>query len=196
MTNTRKPAVDAEKVIKKEKGFMVFGLKSWIKALEMANGHRRSQGQYRYVVSSDATTARVIFAESGETVPGTEMTRQQWAAIGKPARLASIALRATKDQIELATSDRVEYAFDVITGTATLSARGAVLTADGVGDDARTFGTTIQDWAREGQPIEQSLFQQLNAAREWGNKSAEEATRDKMIKYGVIRKPKVDDQAA
>lgn len=192
MNNTRKPAVDVEKVIKKEKGFMVFGLKSWIKALEIADGHRRSQGQYRYVVASDAASARIVFAASGETVPGAEMTRQQWAAIGKPARLASIALRATKDQIELASSERVEYAFDVITGTATLSARGAVLTSDG----EKTLGSTIQDWAREGQPIEQSLFQQLTAAREWGNKNAEEATREKMIKYGVIRKPKAEDQAA
>jgi hypothetical protein len=183
--------VDAEKALKKEKGFMVFGLKSYIKALEMANGHRKSAGEYRYTVDADAVYARIVLACDGSVVAGTERTRQQWAAIGKPARLASIALRATKDELESLTSERIEYTFNVVTGEAYLTAKGVRLS----GDIDKPYGSTIADWAKVGQPIEQSLFQQLTAAREWGNKSAEEVTRNKMIKFGVIRKPKADEVA-
>lgn len=183
--------VDAEKALKKEKGFMVFGLKSHIKALEMANGHRKSAGEYRYTVDADAGYARIVLASDGSVVAGTERTRQQWAAIGKPARLASIALRATKDELESLTSDRIEYTFNVVTGEAYLTAKGVRLS----GDSDKPYGSTIAEWAKVGQPIEQSLFQQLTAAREWGNKSAEEVTRNKMIKFGVIRKPKADEAA-
>lgn len=192
MNNARKTAVDPEKILKKEKGFMVFGLKSWIKALELANGHRKSAGEFRYVVAADASTAKVVRLSDGSVVEGTERSRQEWAAIGKPARLASIALRATKDELEQASGERIEYSFNVITGDAFLSARGVRVTSNG----STAYGATIAAWATVGQPIEQSLFQQLTAAREWGNKSAEQVTRDKMIKYGVIRKPKADDVAA
>ncbi len=183
--------VDAERALKKEKGFMVFGLKSHIKALEMANGHRKSAGEYRYTVDADAGYARIVLASDGSVVAGTERTRQQWAAIGKPARLASIALRATKDDLESLTNDRIEYTFNVVTGEAYLTAKGVRLS----GDSDKPYGSTIAEWAKVGQPIEQSLFQQLTAAREWGNKSAEEVTRNKMIKFGVIRKPKADEAA-
>ena len=41
-TNTRSP-VDAEKLLKKAKGSMIFGLKAWIKALEMSEaGSKKS----------------------------------------------------------------------------------------------------------------------------------------------------------
>jgi len=192
--NSARKAVDPEKVLKKEKGFMVFGLKSWIKALELANGHRKSAGEFRYVVAADASTAKVVRNSDGSVVEGTDRTRQEWAAIGKPARLASIALRATKDEIEQSTGERVEYSYNVVTGEAQLSVRGARLSGSPSGDT--TYGATISEWAAIGQPIEQALFQQLTAAREWGNKSAEHVTREKMIRYGVIRKPRADDVAA
>lgn len=168
-----------DRQLKKEQGFMVFGLKSHIKALEMADGHKKSQGKYRYVVADDASTARIIIAADESTVPGTDRTRQEWARIGRPARLASIALKATKDELE--SLGRVEYTFNVTTGDAYLTVRGQRVT---------DRPTTVEEWAKIGAPLEKSLFEQLAVARDYGNAAAEAATREKMERYGVIRKPR------
>lgn len=185
-------AADNDRSAKKEKGFMIFGLKSHIKALEMAEGQKKSVGKYRYVIDAEATSGKVVLASDGSTVDGTERTRSEWSAVGRPARLASIALRATKDDVEQSTQARVEYHFNVISGEAYLTVAGERL--DNVGDIV--CPATISDWARLGRPIEQALFQQLNAARDYGNTSAEEITRAKMIKYGVIRKPRAEESEA
>lgn len=189
MQTTHSPAaVDGDRSAKKEKGFMIFGLKSWIKALEMAEGQKKSAGKYRYVVDGDATVGKIVLSADGSVVAGTERSRQEWSNVGKPARLASIALRATKDDLEQTASERIEYHFNVITGEAYLTAGGERLSGD--------HPATVSDWAKLGRPIEQALFQQLNAARDYGNSNAEEVTRAKMIKYGVIRKPRADESAA
>lgn len=193
MDNKLNPAAfDGDRAAKKDKGFMIFGLKSWIKALELAEGQKKSAGKYRYVVDGDATSGKIVLASDGSVVVGTERTRTEWSQIGKPARLASIALRATKDELEPTAPARVEYHFNVISSEAYLTVAGERLNS--LGDVV--YPSTISDWARLGRPIEQALFQQLNAARDYGNKNAEEITRAKMIKYGVIRKPRADESAA
>jgi hypothetical protein len=171
--------INPDRQLKKEQGFMVFGLKSHIKALEMAEGHKKSQGKYRYVVADDASSARIINAADESTVPCTDRTRQEWARIGRPARLASIALKAAKDEME--SQGRVEYTFDVTTGDAYLTVRG---------QRVLDRPTTIEDWAKIGAPLEKALFEQLTVARDYGNVQAEAATRQKMERYGVIRKPR------
>jgi hypothetical protein len=172
---------DAERQSKKEQGFMVFGLKSFIKALEMADGDKKSSAKYRYQVDADASYAWIVLAADGTEVPETRRTRQEWAKIGRPARLASIALRATKDELD--SLGRVEYTFNVVTGEGYVTL-----------DDERLADRpqTVQEWAKIGAPLEKSLFEQLGAAREWGNTDAEETTREKMIKYGVIRRSKTE----
>lgn len=178
--NKKTPTIDPEKALKKAKGFMIFGLKSWIKALEIADGQKKSAGKYRYQVSEDASTGLIVLASDGSEVAGTNRSRDDWAAVGKPARLASIGLRARKDELEESTKERHEYTFNVISGEACLTCGGQRLDAEGV---------TISDWAAKGQPIEMALFQQLNVAIDWGHEAAVEDTRQRMIKYGVIRKP-------
>jgi hypothetical protein len=173
--NLSAPA-DPARALKKAKGFMIFGLKSWVKALELQDGSKRSVGKYRYVVTPDASRGHIVVAESGTVVEGTDRTREEWAKVGQPARLASIALRAAKDELDAV--DRVEYTFNVITGEAHLSRKGQRL-AD--------RPETISAWAELGHPVETALFEQLFAAQEWGNKTAEDATRARMIKLGVIR---------
>jgi len=176
--------VDPARALKKAKGFMIFGLKSWVKALELADGSKRSIGKYRYVVTPDASSGHIVLTESGTVVEGTDRSREEWAKVGQPARLASIALRAAKDELEAV--ERVEYTFNVITGEAFLSRRGQ-----------RVAGRpeTISAWAEIGHPVETALFEQLFAAQEWGNKAAEDATRARMIKLGVIRPLKADENA-
>lgn len=168
MDNKLNPAAfDGDRAAKKEKGFMIFGLKSWIKALELAEGQKKSAGKYRYVVDGDATSGKIVLASDGSTVSGSERTRTEWSQIGKPARLASIALRATKDELEQTAPARVEYHFNVISSEAYLTVAGERLNSLG----EAVYPSTISDWARLGRPIEQALFQQLNAARDYGNKN-------------------------
>jgi len=186
MQKNRKTApVDPARALKKAKGFMIFGLKSWVKALELSDGSKRSAGKYRYVVTADASSGHIVLASDGSIVEGTSRSREEWAKIGQPARLASIALRAAKDELDVL--DRVEYTFNVISGAAYLSRKGQRLAG---------HPETIAAWAEIGHPIETALFEQLFAAQEWGNKSAEDATRARMIKLGVIRPPKADESAA
>ncbi|MBS1993328.1 MAG: hypothetical protein JSS86_11275 [Cyanobacteria bacterium SZAS LIN-2] len=177
-------SADPARALKKAKGFMIFGLKSWVKALELADGSKRSNGKYRYVVTPDASSGHIVLADGGGVVEGTVRSREEWAKIGQPARLASIALRAAKDELDQI--ERVEYTFNVVTGEAFLSRRGQRL-AD--------RPETISAWAEIGHPIETALFEQLTAAQEWGNKGAEDATRARMIKLGVIRPPKAEEGA-
>jgi hypothetical protein len=176
--------VDPARALKKAKGFMIFGLKSWVKALELSDGSKRSAGKYRYVVTPDASTGHIELTESGTIVEGTERSREEWAKVGQPARLASIGLRAAKDELEAV--ERVEYTFNVISGEAYLSSKGQ-----------RVAGRpeTISAWAEIGHPVETALFEQLFAAQEWGNKSAEDVTRARMIKLGVIRPIKANENA-
>jgi hypothetical protein len=176
---------DPARALKKAKGFMIFGLKSWVKALELADGTKKSAGKYRYAVSADASTGVILLAQDGTIVEGTERSRDDWAKIGQPARLASIALRSAKDELDV--HERVEYTFNVISGEAYLSRRGQ-----------RVAGQpeTISAWAEIGRPIETALFEQLFAAQEWGNTAAEETTRTRMIKLGVIRPPRADTTIA
>jgi hypothetical protein len=181
--NRKSPAsVDPARALKKAKGFMIFGLKSWVKALELADGSKKSNGKYRYVVTPDASSGHILVAADNTVVEGTDRSREDWAKIGQPARLASIGLRAAKDELDAA--ERVEYTFNVITGEAYLSRRGQ-----------RVAGQpeTIAAWAEIGHPVETALFEQLFAAQEWGNTTAEEVTRARMIKLGVIRPPKADE---
>jgi hypothetical protein len=176
--------VDPARALKKAKGFMIFGLKSWVKALELSDGSKRSVGKYRYVVTPDASSGHIVLTESGVVVEGTERSREEWAKVGQPARLASIGLRAAKDELDAV--ERVEYTFNVISGEAYLSRRGQ-----------RIAGRpeTISAWAEIGHPVETALFEQLFAAQEWGNKSAEDTTRARMIKLGVIRPLKANETA-
>jgi hypothetical protein len=170
-TNTNRTARsnDPAAAIKKAKGFMIFGLKSWIKALEMSEGNKKSEGKFRYEVSEDASSGRIVRTADGSEVEGTARTRDQWAAVGRPARLASIGLRARKEELENQLKERVEYTFDVTTGDARLTRNGEL-----VADEP----TTIADWAVKGQAVEKSLFLQLNVAIEWGIQSAADTTRD------------------
>lgn len=186
-TTTTRSSPDPDKAAKKAKGFMIFGLKSWIKALEMTEGTKKSQGKFRYEVAADAASGRIVLISDGSVVEGTQKTRDQWAAIGKPARLASIGLRARKEELEFAFKERVEYTFDVTTGQATLTRANVLVEGE---------ATTIDAWAEKGQSVEKSLFQQLNVALEWGNAQAAETTRERMVKYGVIRKPVSGQDAA
>jgi len=185
--HSRSAPVDAEKLLKKAKGSMIFGLKSWIKALEMADGSKKSEDKYCYDVAADASTGCIRLKADGSIVEGTFKSRDEWAAIGKPARLASIGLRSRKDDLEAELKERIEYTFNVMTGEAFLCRAGVVMADEPNG---------IAAWAAVGQPVEVRLFQQLNIAREYGNQTAFQVTRERMIKYGVIRKPPVDRSAA
>ena len=135
-------SADPARALKKAKGFMIFGLKSWVKALELADGNKKSAGKYRYAVTADASSGHIFLAENGTVVEGTERSRDDWAKIGQPARLASIALRAAKDELNI--HERVEYTFNVITGEAFLSRRGQRVA--GHPGDNRTA------WAEIGHP--------------------------------------------
>lgn len=167
-----------DRTLQKRKGMAIKGLKAWIKALEMNEGTEVSQHKYRYEILEDGPAARVYLSETGATVPATHRTLEEWAAIGKPARLALIGLRFTKDQVEQKDGDRVKYTMNVISGEAFLSRRGTRLD---------NHPTAIDGWAPIGKEVENKEFESLRIAKDYGNKDAAEAVRANMVRWGIIR---------
>lgn len=163
--------------LKKLKGFTIRALKCHIKALELAEGLEVSQRTYRYELAVDGTTARIIRSADGSEVEGTNRSVEDWAKIGRPARLALIGLKDKK--IELRDKGaRVLFRLNVITGEAFLSADGERL-AD--------YPQTVAEWAEIGRAIEKPYFEQLNAAREWKIKDAERSVWKQMVERGIVR---------
>ncbi len=166
-----------DRALQKRKGMAIKGLKAWIKALEMNEGTEVSQHKYRYEILEDGPAARVYLSENGTTVEGTHRSLEEWAAIGKPARLALIGLRFTKDQVER-DGDRVKYTMNVISGEAFLSRRGTRL---------EPHPSTIDGWSPIGKEVENKEFESLRIAKDYGNKDAAEAVRTNMVRWGIIR---------
>ncbi len=175
-----------DRALKTRKGMAIKGLKAWIKALELNENVRVSQQKYRYEIAEDGSRARIFLSANSETVEGTDRSLEDWANIGRPARLALIGLRYTKDQLELG-GDRVQYTMNVITGEAILARNGQNLSDQ---------PTTIDGWADLAKPIEKTKFESLRMAQEWGNKDAEDSVIAEMVRWGIIRprKPGSDDQ--
>lgn len=171
---------------RKTVGHAIHGLRPYIKALEVAKGDNVSNGEFRYQISEDRGSARIIQnpvpgAETPlsdwVTVEGTERPIADWAQIGKQARLAFIGLKATKEKLRL-DNDHVQFTLNVIGGQAFLSRNGEVL---------NDYPTTIADWAPVGREIEVRYFESYNAALEWNNLTAAAGVRATMEKLGILR---------
>lgn len=167
-------------------GHAIHGLRPYIKALEIAKGDHVSQGEFRYQISEDHGSARIIRnpvlgAETPLsqwlTVEGTERSIADWAEVGKQARLAFIGLKATKEKLRLE-NDHVQFTLNVITGVAHVSRRGEVLTE---------YPTTISAWAPVGREVEIRYFESYNAALDWNNPAAAAGVRATMEKLGILR---------
>ena len=166
-----------DKALKTRKGMAIKGLKAWIKALELAEGARVSQQRYRYEIADNGLTARIYTSDDNSTVEGTERPLEDWANVGRPARLALIGLRHQKDQMERA-GDRVQYTMNIVSGEAYLARNGARL---------EDHPVTVEGWAEFARPIEKAQFESLRVAQDWGNKDAEESVMADMIRWGIIR---------
>lgn len=171
---------------RKTVGHAIHGLRPYIKALEVAQGTTTSVGEFRYEVSSDRTSARILRnptpgSDTAQSdwlvVEGTERSIEDWAQIGKKARLAFIGLKETKEKLRLQ-SDHVQFTLNVLTGEAFLSRGGAVL-----GD----YPAKIDDWAPIGRAAEVLYFESYNVALKWSNASAADEVRAHMEKVGILR---------
>ncbi len=174
--------------IQKLKGFTIRALKCHIKALELGESVRVSQRKYRYELSADGLTARVIRTADGSEVEGTKRTIEEWAKVGKPARLGLIGLKAKKRDLR-EQGARVMFDLNVITGEAGLTRDGERISKLPVpgSDELIDAPTTIEGWAELGRSVEKPLFEQLKAAREWGLKDAEKKVWDEMVELGIVR---------
>ncbi|HEY9732284.1 MAG TPA: hypothetical protein V6C89_10250 [Drouetiella sp.] len=175
---------------RKTVGHAIHGLRPYIKALELARGITVSQGEYRYQISEDRGSARIICNPvSGAdtplsewvTVESTERAISDWAQIGKQVRLAFIGLKATKEKHRL-DGDHVQFTLNVLTEQAFLSRNGEVLT---------DYPTTIADWAPVGREVEVRYFESYNAALEWNNQAAAAGVRATMERLGILRSERV-----
>jgi len=186
----------------KDKGFAIRGLKAYIKSLELAEGSRISQRKYRYEIAEDGLSARITTAADSAEVEGTNKSISDWAAIGRPARLGLIGLRAKREEL-METGARVLYTLDVRTGEACLTSNG---------EPVAELPTTIEEWAKIGREVEKPLYDALKrhqqsrqialdysnaeaVAEEDGNINAVKA---KMERYGIIRaqRPASEDGSA
>jgi hypothetical protein len=174
--------------IQKLKGFTIRALKCYIKALELGEGVRVSQRAFRYELSADGLTARVIRTADGSEVEGTKRTIEDWAKVGKPARLGLIGLKAKKRDLR-EQGARVMFDLNVISGEAGLTRDGERITKLPVpgSEEQIDAPTTIEGWAELGRSVEKPLFEQLKAAREWGLKDAEKKVWDEMVELGIVR---------
>ncbi len=179
MTTTSNPA---RKIV----GHAIHGLRPYIKALELAKGDKVSIGEFRYQISEDRGCARIIRnpalgaetpLDQWLTVEGTERSINEWAQLGKQARLAFIALKATKEKLRL-DDDHVQFTLNIITGDAFLSRNGEVVS---------DYPSTIAGWAPVGREVEVRYFESYNAALEWNNPTAAAAVRATMEKLGILR---------
>lgn len=168
---------NSNRALQKTKGKAIKGLKAWIKALEMQEGSRKSQGKYRYEIAEDGSTARIFTAADQATVEGTEKPLSEWAAVGVPARHALIGLRHTKESLEQQ-GPRVLYTLNVLTGEANISRDGTVL---------EDQPTTIEEWAKLGQEIEKREFDSLKAAKDYAHQGAVDFVLNNMVRWGIIR---------
>lgn len=163
--------------LKKLKGFTIRALKCHIKALELGEGVEVSQRAYRYELAADGATARIIRTQDGSEVEGTNRSIEEWAKIGRPARLALIGLKDKK--IELREKGvRVLYRLNVVSGEAYLVRDNERLT---------DYPQTVAEWAELGRAVEKPYFEQLNAAREWNIKDAERSVWKQMVERGIVR---------
>ncbi|MCA9801612.1 MAG: hypothetical protein KC777_06475 [Cyanobacteria bacterium HKST-UBA02] len=181
MTSTQKNTA-----LKKRKGMAIKGLKAYIKALEIAEGNRQSRARYRYEISQDGESARIFTAADGVTVEGTQRSLADWASIGAPARLALIALRYTKDKLDRP-GEPVFYTLNVITGEASITRQGELVSTDETGS---TLPASTTAWAELGKAIERREFESLRAAKEYRNESAIGIVESNMIRWGIIRAPR------
>lgn len=174
--------------IQKLKGFTIRALKCHIKALELGEGVRVSQRAFRYELSADGLTARIIRTADGSEVEGTKRSIEEWAKVGKPARLGLIGLKAKKRDLR-EQGARVMFDLNVITGEAGLTRDGERISKLPVSgsDELIDAPTTIEGWAELGRSVEKPLFEQLKAAREWGLKDAEKKVWDEMVELGIVR---------
>ena len=161
----------------KEVGFAIHGLRAYIKALELAKGVRVSTTEFRYEISADRVSARIVLSADSTEVEGTNKPLTEWSTIGKQARLGLIGLRAEKETIRTA-GQNVQYTLNVLTGEAHLSSNGTVV---------EDKPLTIKDWAVKGREVEKRLFESLNGALEFGCDDAAANVRADMIRLGVIR---------
>lgn len=166
-----------EQNVKKLKGFTIRALKCWIKALELGEGVEVSQRAYRYELSKDGTTARIVRTADGSEVEGTNRTVEEWANVGRPARLALIGLKDRKIELR-EKGTRVLFKLNVVTGEAFLHVNGVPMAE---------YPQTITEWAELGRAVEKPYFEQLNAAREWKIKDAEESVWKQMVARGIVR---------
>jgi len=177
-----------ENNIQKLKGFTIRALKCYIKALELGDGVRVSQRSFRYELSADGTTARIIRTADGSEVEGTNRSIEDWAKVGKPARLGLIGLKAKKRDLR-EQGARVMFELNVITGVAGLTRDGETITQlpTAGGEGVEDAPTTIEGWAELGRSVEKPLFEQLKAAREWSLPEAEKKVWDEMVELGIVR---------
>lgn len=175
-----------QSLARKSVGHAIQGLRPYIKALELLKGDKTSKGEFRYEISEDRGSARILRNPNPGTetplqdwveVEGTNRAISAWALTGKQARLAFIGMKSVKEKLRLA-GDHVHYSLDVITGDAHLSRSGELV---------QDHPTTIAGWAPIGREVEQRYFESYNAAREWNNPSAAAEVRSIMEKLGILR---------
>ncbi|HEY9711900.1 MAG TPA: hypothetical protein V6C72_00430 [Chroococcales cyanobacterium] len=170
-------------------GAAINGLRPYIKALELAAGITKSANDYRYVISEDRQTAKIICNPAPGSdkphdqwveVAGTEKSLSDWAALGKRVRHAFIGLKSVKDDLRL-DGVYVQFTLNVLTNEAFLAQNGERL-AD--------RPQTIDEWARLGRPIEKAQFESLNAAIDYNLEDAAKEVRAKMVRLGIFREKK------
>ncbi len=171
---------------RKTVGLAIHGLRPYIKALELSQGDSVSKGEFRYDISEDSGSARILrnpnpgsntSLNDWVTVDGTERSISDWAQIGKQARLAFIALKSIKEKLRLH-DDQVQFSLNVLTDEAHLTRKGELLT---------DYPTTIAGWAPLGHEVEVRYFESYNAAIEWNNPTAAAEVRATMERLGILR---------
>jgi len=172
--------METRNVKQKEVGAAIHGLRAYIKALELAKSVQESKNEYRYEIAQDRGSARIIVSADQSEVEGTNRPLTDWAAIGKPARLGLIGLKAEKEALK-AKGEHVQYSLNAITGEAYLSQNGQRLEGQ---------PQSIVDWAKRGHDVETKLFESLRAAVEHGVDDVAKELRKEMVRLGVIREPR------
>ena len=183
----------ATNLARKNVGHAIHGLRPHIKALELAEGVTKSTGQFRYEISADRRSARIVRnPQPGENIPahewlvvdGTDRSIEDWAKAGKQSRLAFIALKSTKEKLRLQ-NVHVQYSLNALNGQAFLTCDGAVMTE---------HPTTIRDWAPLGRAVEVRYFESYKAAIEWNNPAAAASVRATMETFGILRSERAESK--
>ena len=102
------------------------------------------------------------------------------------AQVSATISAATKDKLDRP-GEPVFYTLNVITGEASITRQGELVSTDETGS---TLPASTTAWAELGKAIERREFESLRAAKEYRNESAIGIVESNMIRWGIIRAPR------